>query len=325
MHHESVPDHTIKVRRMILTSIATAVVSPFALGQSPETNRDDAEEKEVLEIARKAKLRPFQTRETPRFRVFGDAPESFLALTLRDCESIATDFCRYYEGHAFPIKPSVDRLSVVALKDDKAFAAFLGIPPNTNLDGLYSKTTNRLVVYDFRPSGPQAPLRPGYANLRTLAHETTHQLCFNTGLLQREGDVPLALVEGMAMLGEVRKFNAASLPGGVNALRLENIATLRRRNVPWIPLKTLIRDDELLRGSQGGLVLLLGYAQAWLLVYALMTNPRRREGFKSYLQAIGPRRKSESRLEDAKAHWGDLDEFDNELNALAVTLLKSNF
>ncbi len=316
---------TLNQRRAFLNSLIVAGVSPHVFAQNPGACDQDDETKSVYEIAAKAKLKPFHTLESPRFRIFGDAQDGFLRLTLKDCEAIATDFYRFYEGHSFPITPPKSRLSVVVLSDDRAFSTFLGIPRNPGLNGLYNKSTNRLVVYDFRPSGPQAPLRPGYANLRTLGHETTHQLCFNSGLLNREGDVPLALVEGMAMLGEVRKFDAPSPPGGVNSLRLENLAMLRRRNVAWIPLKSLLTDDELLRGVKGTLVLLLGYAQGWLLAYALMADPKRREGFKAYLQAIYGRRTPASRLEDAQSRWGDLDEFDAELKTLATKLLKTNY
>ena len=137
--------------------------------------------------------------------------------------------------------------------------------------------------------------------------------------------MPLAITEGLAMLGEVRKFDTSSLPGSVNALRVENLATLRRSKVPWITLKKLITEDELMRGVRGGGFLMLGYAQAWLLVYALMTDPKRRAGFKGFLDAIRPRRSPDLRLEDATEHWGDLDTFDEELQALATKLLKSNY
>ena len=38
----------------------------------------------------------------------------------------------------------------------------------------------------------------------TLVHEATHQLSFNTGLLNREGDTPLCIVEGLGTYGESR-------------------------------------------------------------------------------------------------------------------------
>ena len=47
--------------------------------------------------------------------------------------------------------------------------------------------------------------RASHRNMETLAHEGTHQLSFNTGLLSREGDMPLCIVEGLGTYGEARK------------------------------------------------------------------------------------------------------------------------
>lgn len=309
-------------RRSFLT---WALLSSLAIAKDSEDDDSAEEAKAIIQLGEKAKLKPFRTMNSARFRIYGDAPDSFLKLTLADCEAVAGDFISYYKGLGFPIKPSNQKLSVVGLSDDRAFAAFLGLPPNTALNGIYNHTTNRLVVYDFRQSGPQIPIRPGYANLRTLAHETTHQLSFNFGLFERVGDVPAALVEGLAMLGEVRKFDQPSPPGRVNSLRLENLASLRRSKLPWIPLKKLIAEDTIIKGVFGGGPMLLAYAQAWLLVYALMSDPKKRKGFQNYLEVIRPRRSPDLRVEDATSHWGDLDTLDLELQAMSIDLLKKNY
>lgn len=43
--------------------------------------------------------------------------------------------------------------------------------------------------------------RPGAEKLRSPAHEMTHQLTYNTGLLDPLPHVPAGVVEGLAMLG----------------------------------------------------------------------------------------------------------------------------
>ncbi len=39
-------------------------------------------------------------------------------------------------------------------------------------------------------------------NTFTLVHEAIHQLTYNTGLLDRQADVPVAISEGLATFGE---------------------------------------------------------------------------------------------------------------------------
>ena len=46
---------------------------------------------------------------------------------------------------------------------------------------------------------------PTRVNLLTLVHETTHLLCFNTGLLSRETSVPDWVSEGLATYVELWK------------------------------------------------------------------------------------------------------------------------
>ena len=51
--------------------------------------------------------------------------------------------------------------------------------------GFYSKLENWLVLFDFR-NVPLVEKGAGHKNVTTLAHEGTHQLTFNTGLLNRQ-------------------------------------------------------------------------------------------------------------------------------------------
>ena len=49
----------------------------------------------------------------------------------------------------------------------------------------------------------------------TLSHEATHQLTFNTGLLNRKGDVPMCIAEGLAVYGEIRSGPGRNEPGRI--------------------------------------------------------------------------------------------------------------
>ena len=146
------------------------------------------------------------------------------------------------------------RLTVVALADERSFAAFLGKEvyakdAESKLDGVYQRGTNRLIVFDHRPRGPQLRTAPSRANRRTLAHEATHQLAYNTRLLDPRGDVPACIGEGLAMYGEVREPDGRTPPGAINRERLDGLAALLRQGFGWISLERLIADDVLVHGS----------------------------------------------------------------------------
>ncbi len=154
--------------------------------------------------------------------------------------------------------------------------------------------------------------------METLAHEGTHQLTFNSGLLNREGDTPLCIVEGLGTNGEARKTTGPSEFGRLNLKRMDDLARIQRR-VAWIPVRELFAHDDILRAGNSDRIL-LGYAQSWLLVHYLISTPEVSARFRKYLQVIAPRLGPDRRIDDARAHLGDLDQFDQELRRYAIRL-----
>lgn len=285
---------------------------------------DDADARAIEDRARAAGLGAFRSAGSAHYRVVGDAPEVFLKLVLRDSEAVAADYFDYYRARGFAVERPPSRMTAVAFADVRSYAAFLGSPPDLDNGGRYDRRSNRLYVHDYRPDGQGIGPRAGHLNLVVLAHEATHQLAFNTGLLERAGDVPRAVSEGIALLGEVRRPDGPSPPGRINAMRLTDLARKRRRGVAWIPIPRLLADDTLFDGPAGPDATLLAYAQAWLLVYHLMTDPALLSRARDYLAAIRPRRDPKGRAADARAHLGDLDRLDQDLRRLSVRLLKAN-
>ena len=205
----------------------------------------------IEEQGRKAGLGAFRSAESRHYRVIGDAPEVILKLTLRDCEAVAADFLDYYGARNFGVRRPPGRLTAVVLADPRAYAAFVGKPPDLDNGGRYDRVSNRLTTFDYRPTPGGLNLGAGFLNRVFLAHEATHQLCFNAGLLDRSGDVPKAISEGLAEFGEVRKPDGPSPPGRFNGVRLNDIARKRRLGVPWIPVARLLAADDLFDGSGG--------------------------------------------------------------------------
>ena len=70
---------------------------------------------------------------------------------------------------------------------------------------------------------------------------------------------------------------------------------------------------------------MLGYAQSWLLVHYLMTEPADAARFRDYLKTIAQRTKGEAIIGSRTPgpHLGDLDVLDRELRRYAVHLQMS--
>ncbi|MGC8639830.1 MAG: DUF1570 domain-containing protein [Isosphaeraceae bacterium] len=286
----------------------------------------DAKTEAALDDVRRrlteARIGPLTTVRSKHYVSVGDAAEGFMKLILEDCEQLARDYLSHFRLRKFPVHLPEGRMIVVMFQDDRPFRRFfhlqggVGVPA---LTGLYDRKTNALHVFDWR-NVPMAS-RASHQYIHTLSHEGTHQLSFNTGLLRRDGDVPLCIVEGLGTYGEARQSGGHSDLGRLNLERLDDLAR-RQRQVSWIPLRELLTHDEVLRAGSIARVL-LAYAQSWLLVHYLLNEPEVLPRFRDYLKAILPRQNSRHRLDDAQAHLGDLDKLDTALRAYAVRLQMS--
>ena len=313
------------------TATARLAQSPAKGTQSPAQGKGtpalppDAELAVVRDRLDRAKIGPLNTVDSAHYVTIGDAPKAFITAILADCELLAADYQRYFDSLGFHVRLPDRPLIVVMFRDDRSFGKFFGLPPLLDAAakgrpiqpaGIYDKSSNVLHVFDWR----NVPIEPraSHRNIETLAHEGTHQLSFNTGLLNRAGDTPLCIVEGVGTHGETRKTTGPSDFGRLNLRRMDDLARIQRR-VPWIPVRELITNDAILRAGKSARIM-LGYAQSWLLVHYLIKEPAALPLFRQYMQAIAPRVKPDRRIEDAQAHLGDLDQLDQELRRYAIRL-----
>ena len=232
---------------------ASATLAAGPTDDVPAEAEDEAKELEAVEaLGREVGLRPFRTSRTAHYLGIGDARDDFRALTMRDCEAVAEDYFDGYRSRGFALARPPRRLTVVTLADDRSFAAFLRNRSLVMKPGAAALGQRPRPVQPgdeparrLRPPFARSPARTraGSENLRTLAHEATHQLTFNSGLLERDGDVPSAVSEGLATFGEVRRSTSRTPPGQLNRMRLQDLATVQRRRVPWIPIVDLLSDD----------------------------------------------------------------------------------
>lgn len=283
----------------------------------PDDQKDPAADRElraVEEQANRAGIGPLSSFRSNHYQVIGDAAPKFMAMIVKDCELLTLDYLAHFRGRGFDVRLPDHRLTIVAFLDERPFHKFFPDSARANIVGGYSKEKNWVILFDWR-NVPQRP-RSGIANMTTLAHEAMHQLCFNTGLLSRQADTPLAIVEGLAMYAENRKLNGRSDLGRLNRSRLDDLAHILRRH-KWIPFKELITIDQSILSTGRDLVDLF-YAESWLLTAFLLQDQDRLPLFREYLKAIADRRDLSHRIEDAETHFGNVDRFDRDLRAFLV-------
>jgi hypothetical protein len=296
------------ITRRSLLLVACVLAAAPVWGHAP---RNDPEEMEVRAQAREAGLGPLVSRSTPEYLVIGDAPRAFQEEALKICEGLQTDYLEHFREKKLPAEKPSERLTVVVLSGPQAFAAFQGIAQDHAVGGEYDLETNRLVIFDNRAREAAGP-NVRRANTVSLVHEATHQLTFNTGLLDRTGDVPACVSEGLAMYAEVRPPKGGrEKVGSVNRQRLEVL----RAGAPWFPVAKLLTEEALLADPQTAQP---AYAESWLLVHYLLSQ--KPEAVRAYLEAIRPRRDAKHRLQDARACFGDLEQLDKALVAYAKRL-----
>ncbi len=288
----------------------------------PKSGAVETAEEEIgraLALVQKSADHEVRTVRSTHYQAIGDASETFIKLTLADCEQVALDYLKHYREKGFDVKLPDRRLILIVFADERPFLKYAGQVPR-GLAGFYSQRTNWLALFDFR-NAPMITVAAGQDNRETVTHEATHQLNFNSGVLERSGDAPHWISEGLAMYGERRKLRGPSDPGQINQRRLIELAHSQRR-VEWIPVANLVAErPNWYRATAAQRT--LGYAESWLLVYHLMTDPARLPQLRAYLQTLRGRKDQLHRLDDAKSHFGDLEQLDQELRQASVKLLRA--
>jgi hypothetical protein len=266
--------------------------------------------------------------DTRHFVAMSTASESFTEYRLSNCETLHALFFDHFRRRGFAVREPDSKLMVAVFDSQVGFEASQGITSDV-ITGLYHRETNRLMVYDFGSNRSYQAAREksqellGSArtdlererlsvalnrfhhdrrndtNIATVMHETAHQLSFNGGLLNRRGDVPLWLAEGLACYCESTVNGAWQGIGEPNPARA---AALARKKGDFIPLKDLISGDDWFRKAPAVDQVVLGYGQSWALFSLLMRD--RPRGLRRYLDLIRSRRTAEHRLTDFGAAFG---------------------
>jgi hypothetical protein len=316
-------DYAARSRRswLIETLLGTLVVTfQHEATGAGETGEDADEAKEIVDIqssAKKVGLEPFAISRTKHFLCLGNAPDKFRGSALGICESLSEAFLLHFRQRGFSVAIPPHRATVIALKDDASYRAYIGEDPGEGVGGHYDLDTNRLVIFDFRPKRAELAAEAERVNLFTLVHETTHVLCFNTGLLSRAADVPVSISEGLATYVELWRPGGKGRIGGPNRPWLDAIVDARRKAEPWIPISEVLANDDLCRNEE---TRQLAYAESWLLVHYLMTA--RRAKFQAYLGELPAGDPAAKRIKYAEERLGPLKTLDRDVVRHAQKLMR---
>lgn len=268
--------------------------------------------------ANQAGLPELTLREGARYLTIGTAPADFSKGALRLCEELADDYLAHFTTKKFEVEAPSDRMAIVSMADQGEFSRFLGIEQPPDVTGIFEIEPNYLVLYDGRTGSPAGP-HAERANSITLFHEATHQLTFNTGLLARTAEVPLAILEGLAMYGEVRRPDGRARIGAINQERLAVIRKAFREGGRLFPITELIASDDLFNSEE---TVQMAYAQSWLLVYAMLKENRSVERLRSYLDVLRGPADVRDALGLVRAHLGEPDQLDAFLQGTLSRLVR---
>jgi hypothetical protein len=281
-------------------------------------------------LEREHKLAPMVRLDSKHFLAVGNAAEEYAAQRLHDCETMYAQFFEHFRRKGFAVRPPAEKLMVAVFDSQAGFEAYLGHGMSDAALGLYHTPSNRLVVYDYaRNRAFQERKKRGEeiaremptalaqqhvlgtfsrrarddradTNVGTMMHEVAHQLSFNGGLLNRQGDVAAWLAEGLACYCEPTAHGAWQ---GLGEPSPRRAAVLARVKGDFIPLRALVGSDDWLRQATTVEQVVLGYSQSWALFRLLMEE--RPKALRRYLALAHARRTPDHRLADFAEAFGD--------------------
>jgi hypothetical protein len=286
----------------------------------------------MVRLARQHQLAPMLRYQSVHFMALSNAEEPFSEMRLRDCELLYTLFWDHFRRRGFRLHAPQTKLMVAIFDSPAGFNAYLGRKESSLIVGMYHPFTNRLVLYDYgqnekylvmkeqaeqqarhilsQPDRQRSvetvqrraqDVRTGI-NISAVMHEVAHQLSFNFGLCNRDGDVPFWLAEGLACYCEATDNGSWQGIGELNPQRLLCLRTLLDNKGKLLPLTELITRDDWMRATPDGQIGLLAYAQGWALFRMLMEEQP--QHVSNYLKQIYPRRIRDRRLADFQQAFG---------------------
>jgi hypothetical protein len=296
--------------------------SGFRLSGAGEFREPDFEA-QMKRLERDHGLPPLGRFGTRHFTSWSNADADFTRARLRNCEVLYQLFFEHFRRRGFAVQTPSSRLLVAVFDSQAGFEAYLGMRMPSAVTGVYNRATNQLALYDLTQNDAlvanrQKALQDSRAiprdldrirfletvhrhisevsldgGLSTAMHETAHHLSFNCGLLNRHGDVPVWLCEGLACYCEATEQGGWQGLGEPNAARIRGLAGVVRGRGRFLSLRALVENDDWRQDSGTALV---GYSHSWALFRMLIQQQP--AALRRYLEMIYDRRTPDHRLLD---------------------------
>jgi hypothetical protein len=284
---------------------------------------------QMKRLARDKGLPPMSRFESKHFVAWSNADADFTGGRLRDCELIYQLFWEHFRRRGFTVRTPAGKMMVAAFDSQAGFQAYLDFPIPRAVTGVYRRDLNQLALYDLSQdkallASKEKAFKSSEAihndlarlhyletvhrrlgewskdnSISTAMHETAHLLSFNCGLLNRRGDVPAWLSEGLACYCEATDQGRWQGIGEPNPDRTWVLAVVLERRGNFIPLRDLLLGDTWRMDSRTAS---LGYSQSWALFRFLMHE--RPAALRAYLELIYPRQAPDHRLADFGQAFG---------------------
>jgi hypothetical protein len=285
----------------------------------------------MVDLAARHHLVPMRPYDSPHFTAMSNADEGFSEMRLGDCEQMYTFFYDHFRRRGFDLQPPAIKLMVAIFDSQAGFEAYLGQKLPVEIVGIYHPRTNRFVMYDFgqnrdyitqkeKAEKRGREIRSSFdrqryltavqrqtkdirsdANTGTIMHEVAHQLSFNFSMLNREGDVPTWVAEGLACYCEVTRNGSWQGIGELNPERLRDLAGLVRGDESFIPVRKLVESERWMK-IQDAKLFSRHYAESWALFSMLMEEQP--HALRAYFQLIYSRQTNERRAADFEEAFG---------------------
>jgi hypothetical protein len=308
----------------------------------------------MVGLAKQHNLAPMARFNTKHFMALSNADDKFSERRLIECEMLYSAFFNHFRGKGFDIEKPAGKMMAAIFDDQEGFNAYLEQKLSNTITGLYDRRSNRLVVYDFsqnsafraqKKAGQDATRGVGSdldhqravdtinrrakditadANTATIVHEVAHQLSFNCGMLNRDGDVPAWIAEGLACYCESTENGVWLGVGEPNQERLKALAIAVQAQNGLLNFRDLIETDTWMNDQGNAQVIFLGYGQSWAMFRMLMEQ--RPKALRTYMDLIRSRRTPENRLEDFRRAFGtDLEKLEAQHVEYVRRLVKENY
>jgi hypothetical protein len=314
--------------------LLTIVEGPHLIRRTPSDKPFTPVTQDAMAMRLAAELPPgFSTYTTQHYVIAYDTSRAYAQWAGSLFERLHRAFTNYWRRQGLDLREPEFPLVVLIFSEHQSYdrASREDLSNGVgNIIGYYSLRTNRVNMFDltgaealrgqerrrgsFREINQMLSQPAAVPLVSTIVHEATHQIAFNCGLQARYADLPLWLLEGMAVYFEAPDLSSARGWTGIGKVNYPRLETFRRNLPRWNEgtLRGLLADDRRLREPRTSVD---AYADAWALNYYLIEFQSK--AYAAYLKQMAEKRPlietdPKTRLEEFQQNFGDLKQLEQD-------------